>query len=254
MLLVEQNGYGNLLSPASSSSLSPCRGPNPPSTPRKSTGRFTKLTPGSTASARIPLSPLSPQQVNALQINSMPPPPNRPVFVQRRLADSLQVVGQAHPAKRQRTFAQLTPMSTIPEASPASGGCGCGDGTVTCMCVPNEIFEGTVYKGERQGQGKLKTLDGIYEGGWYNHQKSGNGTYYYLDRSNPQLKPDTWRMYQGEWEDDLYHGKGVFISRGDMVLIRGEWDKGVLQEGHEKIPLTLTHFDWDINDLLSLKT
>lgn len=56
-----------------------------------------------------------------------------------------------------------------------------------------------------------------YEGAWVKGVKCGQGV----------LHTGTGEIYQGFFEGDLYHGKGVLRGQGQDVL-EGDWRRGKL--------------------------
>ncbi|CDW74718.1 phosphatidylinositol-4-phosphate 5- [Stylonychia lemnae] len=73
--------------------------------------------------------------------------------------------------------------------------------------VKNQLhyFDGTKYVGEvmRHGSGMYYDQDGsIYDGEWYEDQKSGRGKMLFPDGS----------FYDGQWSGDKMHGQGIYIS------------------------------------------
>jgi len=102
-----------------------------------------------------------------------------------------------------------------------------------------EIFEGDLVEGKRQGRGLVQwgSMNGsyqLYEGEWNNDMKHGEGTYLWGD----------FGSYEGEWIDDMMHGQGVFEwqqidDRGRSQSIchyTGQW-KNHMKHGRGK-------FEW----------
>lgn len=57
----------------------------------------------------------------------------------------------------------------------------------------------------------------MYEGAWVKGLKRGEGI----------LHSGTGQIYEGNFEDDMYHGHGVLRGPGKTVL-DGEWRRGKL--------------------------
>ncbi|CEM20603.1 unnamed protein product [Vitrella brassicaformis CCMP3155] len=92
-------------------------------------------------------------------------------------------------------------------------------------------YSGATLNGQRHGRGKLEQLlqGGVwiweYEGQWVEGNRCGQGTAYWL-------KEDGKCCYEGEWADDMMHGKGkAFDNSGATVLFDGEWRQGRLHAG-----------------------
>jgi len=76
-----------------------------------------------------------------------------------------------------------------------------------------DVYEGTFDGGLFHGEGTMRWNDGtVYTGGWVNGVRSGKGR---------MLADDT---YEGEWENDQYHGQGKLTN--DSYSFEGEFVKG----------------------------
>jgi len=64
---------------------------------------------------------------------------------------------------------------------------------------------------------------GRYEGDFseYHYERRGIGTMYYKDGS----------IYEGEWNNDVRHGKGVLTNKDRYKLFEGKWCNGHIIEG-----------------------
>lgn len=91
-----------------------------------------------------------------------------------------------------------------------------------------KIFEGYFREGRKHGFGVLFSSDFtqvIYRGGWNLDMKDGYGTVYY--EKNNTIK-ECNRKYQGNWEYDCYHGKGIEFWENGNKKYKGNWDSGTL--------------------------
>lgn len=75
-----------------------------------------------------------------------------------------------------------------------------------------EYSNGTEYTGDwvngvRQGQGKMRYDNGVYDGEWQNDQKNGKGTYVWTDG----------KKYEGAYVDDVRNGEGIFSGWVDLT-------------------------------------
>jgi hypothetical protein len=58
----------------------------------------------------------------------------------------------------------------------------------------------------------------IYEGEWKNDVRHGKGVYMYPDGT------------EGEWKDDVWNGKGLLRQADGTIIYKGEWKDGVRNE------------------------
>ncbi|NUM34683.1 MAG: hypothetical protein HUU50_09070 [Candidatus Brocadiae bacterium] len=86
----------------------------------------------------------------------------------------------------------------------------------------NDIYEGEIKDGKRNGYGIFYYLNGNqYEGEWKDDKRNGYGIEY---------KHDILNIYQGEWKDDKRNGYGIEYSF-DHLTYEGEW-KDDKKNGH----------------------
>lgn len=121
-----------------------------------------------------------------------------------------------------------------------------------------DSYEGEFKEGVRSGYGKYVYPNGdVYEGGWENNVKHGNGTLTYSSKA-PGAEEDAEEeegapkrggvytggfvngarhgdgsfeysngdVYSGQWADGKKHGKGHYIFKADGTSFRGEWANG----------------------------
>ncbi|EPY19128.1 Protein kinase domain containing protein [Strigomonas culicis] len=89
-----------------------------------------------------------------------------------------------------------------------------------------DFYEGSVTRGVPHGEGRLKSAQQQYEGGFAHGQPDGRGAYQHL-----LLK----ERYEGGWARGLFHGEGQWVAertreRGVAEEYRGGWAHG-LKEG-----------------------
>ena len=65
-----------------------------------------------------------------------------------------------------------------------------------------------------------------YVGSFKRNLRDGFGTYHYSS---------TREIYEGEWLNDLWHGRGKYFVVTGEVTINGTWDKGILNGQAEVI-------------------
>jgi len=81
------------------------------------------------------------------------------------------------------------------------------DGKGTMKYSNGTEYTGDWVNGVRQGQGKMKYDNGVYEGEWQNDQKNGRGTYIWNDG----------KKYEGTYVDDVRSGEGIFTGWVDLT-------------------------------------
>lgn len=81
------------------------------------------------------------------------------------------------------------------------------DGKGTMKYSDGSEYTGDWVNGVRQGQGKMKYDNGVYEGEWQNDKKNGRGTYTWNDG----------KKYEGAYADDVRSGEGVFSGWVDLT-------------------------------------
>eukprot|EP01017_Pseudomicrothorax_dubius_P020578 TRINITY_DN223_c0_g3_i4.p1 TRINITY_DN223_c0_g3~~TRINITY_DN223_c0_g3_i4.p1 ORF type:complete len:575 (+),score=132.51 TRINITY_DN223_c0_g3_i4:66-1790(+) len=76
-------------------------------------------------------------------------------------------------------------------------------GVVRELETNGDLYEGTKKDGERHGQGKLFTREGIlYIGEWKHGKREGLGRFF-----------SSRLVFEGEWKDDHWHGHGTLTNR-----------------------------------------
>lgn len=140
----------------------------------------------------------------------------------------------------------LNPHPIAKESITWSGPCmdGYADGAGTLAWFadgkPGSRYEGTLVRGQRQGEGYSQLKDGTqYEGGFFQDRRHGKGIELAIDRSRyeGEWKEDyedgvgtktyaTGGRYEGQWKDGLFHGKGKATYIGGQVY-EGEFREGV---------------------------
>lgn len=84
-----------------------------------------------------------------------------------------------------------------------------------------EYYVGQLYRGKREGYGKLIYGDGSsYEGEWKNNKKNGKGSVTY---------PNKGYRFECTFRNGLAHGCGKFISFDGRILKEGLWINGKIQ-------------------------
>lgn len=81
------------------------------------------------------------------------------------------------------------------------------DGKGTMKYSNGTEYIGDWVNGVRQGRGKMRYDNGVYDGEWQNDQKNGKGTYIWNDG----------KRYDGAYEDDVRSGEGVFSGWVDLT-------------------------------------
>ncbi|KAG2374572.1 hypothetical protein C9374_010591 [Naegleria lovaniensis] len=111
-----------------------------------------------------------------------------------------------------------------------------------CFC-DGSIYTGEFKHGWRHGVGTIQYADGItkYEGEWDCDRRTGNAKIVYLEgvytgqvkdgrrHGNGSFTYSNGDVYEGHWENDKKHGKGVYYfgSLKSGSYFRGEWKNGV---------------------------
>ena len=84
-----------------------------------------------------------------------------------------------------------------------------------------EYYVGQLYRGKREGYGKLIYGDGSsYEGEWKNNEQNGKGSVTY---------PNKGYRFECTFRNGLAHGCGKFISFDGRILKEGLWINGKIQ-------------------------
>jgi hypothetical protein len=99
--------------------------------------------------------------------------------------------------------------------------------------VIQEHYRGVYENGEFNGNGTHKTLNFEYTGDFKAGKRHGEGSIQFVKHPSP---PTSERMkqvevnekYEGGWEEDMYHGKGTFISFWRDISFTGEFDRNLL--------------------------
>jgi uncharacterized protein (TIGR02145 family) len=99
--------------------------------------------------------------------------------------------------------------------------------------VIQEHYRGVYENGEFNGNGTHKTLNFEYTGDFKAGKRHGAGSIQFVKQPSP---PTSERMkqvevnekYEGGWEEDMYHGKGTFISFWRDISFTGEFDRNLL--------------------------
>lgn len=68
-------------------------------------------------------------------------------------------------------------------------------------------YKGQVKDGKPHGNGKMKDEDGVFQGTFANGEKV-KGALFYKDGS----------IYDGEWDENVFHGKGKYFENGKIIL------------------------------------
>ena len=77
-------------------------------------------------------------------------------------------------------------------------------------------YKGEIENGRPNGQGTVKTVDGLkYVGQYKDGEKHGKGTYTWSDGGT----------YLGNWKDGKEHGQGTYTSPVGTKYV-GEWKEG----------------------------
>jgi hypothetical protein len=92
-----------------------------------------------------------------------------------------------------------------------------GHGRRTPNNLPQSYPEGHYEDGLPSGYGEQVDHMGTYKGHFYQGRYEGKG----------QLKfSNGFDVYEGDWENGLAHGEGVFTDYGIKTECSGEWEKG----------------------------
>ena len=91
--------------------------------------------------------------------------------------------------------------------------------------VKNIVYQGSMSKGQRNGQGQIVYPNGdVYKGTYRNGERSGTGL----------CKFSCGAIYKGEWRDDKILGNGLLYSPPNEI-IEGRFDGFNLTDGQFKI-------------------
>lgn len=102
--------------------------------------------------------------------------------------------------------------------------------------VIQEHYNGGYENGLFNGKGTLKTLDFEYTGDFKAGKKHGEGTIQMVNFSSP---PTAQRLnlvkvkekYEGNWNEDMFHGKGTFTSFEKKESFTGEFENQAFKKG-----------------------
>jgi len=84
---------------------------------------------------------------------------------------------------------------------------------------PLATYEGSFANGERSGNGKYQTADGLsYEGPWKENKRHGYGEETAASKIQEAVG---YTSYKGEWANDLRHGKGEMRFDDGTMLFEG---------------------------------
>jgi hypothetical protein len=100
-----------------------------------------------------------------------------------------------------------------------------GDGQVEYKSGDLLAYNGSWKKGVQEGTGSMSYSNGNkYSGGWKKGLRSGQGTLTYANENPREV------VYNGEWSNDMPHGKGVGTSRSvagkGFDIYTGTWENG----------------------------
>eukprot|EP01125_Pyxidicula_operculata_P005434 TRINITY_DN1931_c0_g1_i3.p1 TRINITY_DN1931_c0_g1~~TRINITY_DN1931_c0_g1_i3.p1 ORF type:complete len:789 (+),score=201.46 TRINITY_DN1931_c0_g1_i3:526-2892(+) len=99
-------------------------------------------------------------------------------------------------------------------------------------------YEGDFQNSVFDGDGYLETTIGIYQGHFTSGLRSGHGTYKFLtlphcDHNNvygnnnfEEFSYSNISYYEGNWEEDRWHGKGTFFNISNGTVYQGDFVKG----------------------------
>lgn len=80
-------------------------------------------------------------------------------------------------------------------------------------------YEGKYEEGKMDGEGKVYYHQKLlFQGNFKDGLMNGKGTSYYPDSGQ--------KKYVGEWQDNLYEGKGTLYTENGEIQYKGKWSRG----------------------------